>query len=133
MLDHVRSLPVPQREALRTALGLAARPVPDRFLVGLAVLGMLSEAAGERPLICVVDDVQWLDRASAQTLGFAARRLAADRVGVVFAARVPGDALAGLPELIVEDLLPDLTAPQRSTPSVHEASHLQQPLAGELG
>jgi DNA-binding CsgD family transcriptional regulator len=104
MLDHARSLPVPQREALRTALGLAAGQVPDRFLVGLAVLGLLSEAAGERPLICVVDDVQWLDRASAQTLGFAARRLAADRVGVVFAARVPGDALAGLPELIVEGL-----------------------------
>jgi DNA-binding CsgD family transcriptional regulator len=109
MLDHARSLPVPQREALRTALGLAAGPVPDRFLVGLAVLGMLSEAAGKRPLICVVDDVQWLDRASAQTLGFAARRLGADRVGVVFAARVPGDALAGLPELIV-DGLPDADA-----------------------
>jgi DNA-binding CsgD family transcriptional regulator len=104
MLDHARSLPVPQREALRTALGLAAGPVPDRFLVGLAVLGMLSEAAGKQPVICVIDDVQWLDRASAQTLGFAARRLAADRVGVVFAARVPGDALAGLPELIVEGL-----------------------------
>jgi len=104
MLDHARSLPVPQREALRTALGLAAGPVPDRFLVGLAVLGLLSEAAGQRPLICVVDDVQWLDRASAQTLGFAARRLAADPVGVVFAARVPGDALAGLPELMVEGL-----------------------------
>jgi DNA-binding CsgD family transcriptional regulator len=104
MLDHARSLPVPQSEALRTALGLAAGPVPDRFLVGLAVLGLLSEAAGKRPLICMVDDVQWLDRASAQTLGFAARRLAADPVGVVFAARVPGNDLAGLPELIVEGL-----------------------------
>jgi hypothetical protein len=78
--------------------------VPDRFLVGLAVLSLLSEAAGERPLICVVDDEQWLDRASAQALGFAARRLAADPVGVVFAARVPDPDVAGLPELVVEGL-----------------------------
>ena len=104
MLDHAESLPVPQREALRTAFGLSAGPVPDRFLVGLAVVGLLSEAAGERPLICVVDDQQWLDHASAQALGFAARRLAADPVGLVFAARVPGKDLAGLPELVVEGL-----------------------------
>ena len=107
MLDHAESLPVPQREALRTAFGLSAGPVPDRFLVGLAVLGLLSEAAGERPLICVVDDAQWLDRASAQALGFAARRLAADPVGLVFAARVPGEDVAGLPELVVEGLAED--------------------------
>jgi DNA-binding CsgD family transcriptional regulator len=104
MLDHAESLPVPQREALRTAFGLSAGPVPDRFLVGLAVLGLLSEAAGERPLVCMVDDQQWLDRASAQALGFAARRLAADPVGLVFAARVPGQDVAGLPELVVEGL-----------------------------
>ena len=104
MLDHAESLPVPQREALRTAFGLSAGPVPDRFLVGLAVLGLLSETAGERPLVCVVDDQQWLDHASAQALGFAARRLAADPVGLVFAARVPGEELAGLPELVVEGL-----------------------------
>ncbi|HEX6453173.1 MAG TPA: AAA family ATPase [Trebonia sp.] len=104
MLDHARSLPAPQREALLTVLGLSAGPVPDRFLVGLAVLGLLSEAAGERPLICVIDDQQWLDRASAQALGFAARRLAADPVGVVFAARVPSQDVAGLPELVVEGL-----------------------------
>jgi predicted ATPase len=85
LLDHAESLHVPQREALRTALGLSAGPVPDRFLVGLALLGLLSEAAAERPLVCVVDDEQWLDRASAQALGFAARRLAADPVGEVFA------------------------------------------------
>src|SRR6201981_3285531 len=104
MLDHAESLPGPQREALRTAFGLSAGPVPDRFLVGLAVLALLSETAGERPLICVVDDQQWLDRASAQALGFAARRLAADPVGLVFAARVPGEDVAGLPELVVEGL-----------------------------
>ena len=104
MLDHAESLPAPQREALRTAFGLSAGPVPDRFLVGLAVLGLLSEAAAERPLVCIVDDQQWLDRASAQALGFAARRLGADPVGVVFAARVPGEDVAGLPELVVEGL-----------------------------
>jgi DNA-binding CsgD family transcriptional regulator/tetratricopeptide (TPR) repeat protein len=104
MLDHADSLPVPQREALRTAFGHSAGPAPDRFLVGLAVLGLLSETAGERPLICVVDDQQWLDRASAQALGFAARRLAADPVGLVFAALVPGKDVTGLPELVVEGL-----------------------------
>jgi DNA-binding CsgD family transcriptional regulator len=107
MLDHAKSLPVPQREALLTAFGLSAGPVPDRFLVGLAVVGLLSETAGERPLVCVVDDQQWLDHASAQALGFAARRLAADPVGLVFAARVPGKDLAGLPELVVEGLTDD--------------------------
>jgi DNA-binding CsgD family transcriptional regulator len=104
MLDHAESLPGPQREALRTAFGLSAGPPPDRFLVGLAVLGLLSETAGERPLVCVVDDQQWLDQASAQALGFAARRLAADPVGLVFAARVPGEDVAGLPELVVGGL-----------------------------
>jgi DNA-binding CsgD family transcriptional regulator len=107
MLDHAESLPVPQREALRTAFGLSAGPVPDRFLVGLAVLGLLSETAAERPLVCIVDDQQWLDHASAQALGFAARRLAADPVGLVFAARVPGEDVAGLPELVVEGLADD--------------------------
>src|ERR1700683_2869305 len=104
VLDHLEGLPVPQREALRTAFGFSAGPAPDRFLVGLAVLGLVSEVAAERPLICVVDDEQWLDRASMQALGFAARRLAADQVGLVFAARVTGAELAGLPELAVEGL-----------------------------
>jgi DNA-binding CsgD family transcriptional regulator len=107
MLDHAESLPDPQREALRTAFGLSAGPAPDRFLVGLAVIGLLSETARERPLVCVVDDQQWLDRASAQALGFAARRLAADPVGLAFAARVPGQDVAGLPELVVEGLAED--------------------------
>ena len=107
MLEHAESLPAPQREALRTAFGLSAGRVPDRFLVGLAVVGLLSETAGERPLLCVVDDQQWLDHASAQALGFAARRLAADPVGLVFAARVASKDLAGLPELVVEGLADD--------------------------
>jgi hypothetical protein len=72
--------------------------------VGLAVLSLLSEVAGERPLLCVIDDQQWLDQTSAQALGFAARRLAADPVGLVFAARDPGVELAGLPELAVTGL-----------------------------
>ena len=104
MLSGAEQLPVPQRDTLRTALGVAAGPPPDRFLVGLAVLSLLSEAAGDRPLICLVDDVQWLDRASAQALGFAARRLAVDAVGLVFAAREPAPELAGLPELEVGGL-----------------------------
>src|ERR1700678_3500297 len=75
MLDHLENLPVPQRDALRTAFGLSAGPAPDRFLVALAVLGLLSEVAAERPLICVIDDEQWLDRASVQALGVVAPRL----------------------------------------------------------
>jgi DNA-binding CsgD family transcriptional regulator len=107
MLGRAERLPAPQREALRTVLGVAAGPSPDRFLVGLAVLSLLSEVAAERPLICLVDDEQWLDRASAQALGFAARRLAADPVGVVFTARDPGPELAGLPALEVKGLRED--------------------------
>ena len=104
LLGRAERLPVPQRDALRAALGMAAGPPPDRFLVGLAVLSLLSEAAGDRPLICLIDDEQWLDQASAQALGFAARRLAADPVALVFAARDPGAELAGLPELEVTGL-----------------------------
>ena len=107
MLSRAERLPEPQRDALHTALGLAAGPPPDRFLVGLAVLSLLSETAAERPLICMIDDEHWLDRASAQALGFAARRLAADPVGLVFAARDPGPELAGLPQLEVRGLRDD--------------------------
>jgi hypothetical protein len=101
LLGRAGRLPVPQRDALWTAFGVAAGPPPDRFFVGLAVLSLLSEVAGERPLVCVIDDAQWLDQTSAQALGFAARRLAAEPVALVFAARDPGAQLAGLPELEV--------------------------------
>ena len=104
MLDRLERLPGPQRDALRTAFGIGPGSVPDRFFVGLAVLSLLSDVAEERPLICVVDDAQWLDRASAQVLGFVARRLEAESVGLVFAARASSDDLAGLPELVVEGL-----------------------------
>ena len=102
MLDRVEHLPVPQRDALRTAFGMSAGPVPDRFLVGLAVLSLLSQVAEEQPLVCVLDDGQWLDHASAQILAFVARRLGAESVGLVFGC--PGGDLTGLPELAVEGL-----------------------------
>ncbi len=102
--DHLANLPEPQREALQTAFGFTAGPAPDRFLVGLAVLSLLSDVAEDQPLICLVDDEQWLDRASAQVLGFVARRLRAEPVAVVFAARAPSDQVAGLPELVVGPL-----------------------------
>jgi DNA-binding CsgD family transcriptional regulator len=104
MMDHAAGIPGPQREALQTAFGIAAGPPPDRFLVGLGVLSLLSEVAGEQALICVIDDEQWLDRATALALGFTARRLGADSVGLVFAAREPGRELTGLPELEVGGL-----------------------------
>src|SRR3984885_2477908 len=87
MLDHLDRLPGPQRDALGTAFGLSAGVSPDRFLVGLAVLSLLADVAEERPLVCVVDDAQWLDQASAQTLAFVARRLLAEPVALVFAVR----------------------------------------------
>src|SRR5213592_4360414 len=84
-LDLLDRLPAPQREALRTVFGISAGPPPDMFLIGLAVLSLLSEAAEQRPLVCLVDDEQWLDRCSAQILAFVARRLGAESVGLIFA------------------------------------------------
>jgi DNA-binding CsgD family transcriptional regulator len=105
LLDGLDRLPTPQRQALEVVFGLSAGAPPDRFLVGLAVLTLLAEAAEERPLLCVVDDAQWLDQASALTLAFVARRLLAEPVGIVFAAREPGEALARVSELEVRGLV----------------------------
>jgi DNA-binding CsgD family transcriptional regulator len=104
VLDRVERLPVPQRNALLTAFGLRDSIAPDRFLVGLAALSLLAETAAERPLLCVVDDAQWLDLASAQSLAFVARRLLAESVVMLFAARDLSDLFTGLPELPVEGL-----------------------------
>src|SRR3954469_21073705 len=106
LLDRLERLPAPQRHALEITFGLSEGAAPDRLLVGLAVLGLLAEAAAERSLLCVIDDAQWLDRASAQALAFVARRLLAESVAMVFAVREPatGDELAGLPELTLAGL-----------------------------
>src|SRR6516165_7830282 len=109
MLGRLGHLPIPQRDALNTAFGMSGGPPPDRFLVGLAVLSLLADAAEDQPLICIVDDAQWLDRVSVQTLAFVARRLLAERVGLVFALRESGGehALEGLPELVIGGLAAD--------------------------
>jgi hypothetical protein len=107
LLHQLQRLPLPQRQALETVFGVGAGPPPDRFLVGLGVLSLLSEAAEGRPLLCVVDDAHWLDQASALTLAFVARRLLADPVGIVFAAREPGPELQHVAELNVRGLVND--------------------------
>jgi hypothetical protein len=106
LLDHLDELPVPQRNALATVFGLSTGPAPDRFLVGLAALSLVAQAAEQQPLACIVDDAQWLDGASAQLLAFVARRLLAERVALVCAARTgTGDGvLAGLPALEIRGL-----------------------------
>ena len=126
--DQLERLPVPQRDALRSTFGLVAGPPADRFLVALAVLTLLAEVASQAPLVCVVDDVQWLDPESVVVLGFVARRLYAERVVLLFAVRDPAgelSALAGLPELVIGgldehaalELLASL-APGRLSPAV---------------
>jgi DNA-binding CsgD family transcriptional regulator len=104
MLDRLEELPLPQGEALRTVFGLSSGRPPDQFFLGLAVLTLLSDVAEEQPLLCVVDDAQWLDRASADVLAFVARRVDRESVGLIFAARTASDDLVGLPELFVERL-----------------------------
>jgi DNA-binding CsgD family transcriptional regulator len=104
MLEVLEELPGPQREALSIVFGRSAGPRPDRLIVGLAVLSLLAEAAAERPLLCVVDDAQWLDKATAQTLALVARRLRAESVGLVFGARETGEEFGGVPDLQVVGL-----------------------------
>src|SRR5580700_238729 len=104
MLDGLDRLPDPQREALGVVFGLRTGEAPDRFLVGLAALSLLADAANKEPLLCVIDDAHWLDRASAQALGVAARRLLGEPVALVVAAREPGGEFRGLPELLVGGL-----------------------------
>jgi DNA-binding CsgD family transcriptional regulator len=103
-LELMDRLPQPQQGALAVAFGLGAGPAPNPFLVGLAVLGLLAETAEQQPLLCVVDDAQWLDSASARALAFAARRLLAEKIAVIFATRELSEALAGFPELHVQPL-----------------------------
>jgi predicted ATPase len=105
LLNHLDELPEPQREALNVAFGRGAGATPDRFLVGLAVLSLIAAAANDQPLLCIVDDAQWLDQVSLQTLAFVARRLLAEPVAVVFAARDAGaEAVTGLAELVIRGL-----------------------------
>jgi DNA-binding CsgD family transcriptional regulator len=106
MLNRLERLPVPRRDALATVFGRSTGPAPDRFLVGLAVLTLFAEVAEQQPLVCVVDDAQWLDHASGQIIGFVARRLLAERVALVCATRplAGDDVLQGLPELPVRGL-----------------------------
>ena len=106
MLGDLAALPAPQEHALRVAFGLASGDVPDRFLVGLAVLSLLAETAAKRPLVCLVDDAQWLDQATCQVLGVAGRRLVAESVLLLFGVRetAEGRLFPGLPELTVEGL-----------------------------
>jgi ATP/maltotriose-dependent transcriptional regulator MalT len=107
LLDRLDRIPEPQHRALATVFGLAPGPPPDRFMVGLAVLSLISDLADEQPVLLVVDDAQWLDSATAQTLGFVARRIGAEAVGILFGARAVGIELHGLSELTVEGLPAD--------------------------
>ena len=107
VLDRSGRLPGPQRAALGTAFGFQAGPPPDRFLVSLAALSLLAEAAEDGPLVCLIDDARWVDRASARVLAFVARRLVAESVLMIFAVREPDADLDGLPELVVQGLRGD--------------------------
>ncbi|MGH3042476.1 MAG: AAA family ATPase, partial [Gaiellaceae bacterium] len=103
MLEHLDSLPRPQQAALETVFGMSEGPAPDRFLVGLATLTLFTDVAEEQPLVCIVDDAHWLDQASAQILAFVGRRLLAERVAIVCAARtgIGDDVMKGFTELVV--------------------------------
>jgi DNA-binding CsgD family transcriptional regulator len=107
MQEKLELLPDPQRDAIRIAFGESSGGPPNPFLLGLAVLNRLADAAQEQPVLCLVDDAQWLDRGTAQTLAFVARRLEAEAVGIVFAVREPIEWFDGLPELAVSGLAPE--------------------------
>jgi DNA-binding CsgD family transcriptional regulator len=136
MLDRLDALPAPQRDALRVALGLAIGEVPDQFLAGLAVLNLLAAEAEDRPLLCLVDDAQWLDAASSQIVGFVARRVRAESVAIVVAVREPAAApdFDGLPELRLEGLAAgDARALLRGAVSGRLDSAIVDRLVGETG
>jgi DNA-binding CsgD family transcriptional regulator len=134
MLDRVERIPAPQADALGVVFGLRADAPPDRFLVGLAVLSLFSEMAEERPLLCVVDDAQWVDQASTLTLAFVARRLLAEPVGIVFAAREPGEDLQHISELVVRGLPDgDARALLTSTVRVRLDERVQDQIVAETG
>src|SRR5262249_7247927 len=103
-IEFLQELPAPQRDALGAAFGLADGTRPERFLVGLATLSLLSASAAKQPMLCVIDDAQWLDRESVQTLAFVSRRLATEPVLMAFATREFRDEFVGLPELVVKGL-----------------------------
>jgi len=108
MLRRAETLPSPQRDALNAAFGIAEGPAPDTFFVALAALSLLATSAEERPLLCIIDDMQWLDQASSQVLSFVARRLQAEAIALVFAVRdVPAPLLDGLPHVPVDGLSAD--------------------------
>jgi hypothetical protein len=104
MTRQIDALPQPQSDALQVAFGLAAGEAPDRYMVGLAALGLMSEAAATQPVLCVVDDAQWLDPETTRALAFIARRLGADSVGLVFATREVVEELGGVPEMHLDGL-----------------------------
>jgi DNA-binding CsgD family transcriptional regulator len=136
MLDRLDALPSPQRDALSVALGLAVGEVPERFLVGLAVLSLLAAVAEERPLMCLVEDAQWLDAASSQVLGFVARRVRAESVAIVVAVREPAAAhdFDDLPELRLAGLAePDASALLHSVVTGRLDSRVGDRLVAETG
>ena len=104
LLDRLDHLPAPQRDALSIAFGMSAGQAPDRLVIGLAVLSLFSNVAEDRPLVCLIDDLQWLDRATAQALAFVGRRLAAEEVALIVASRVPLTDMATLPQMQVKGL-----------------------------
>ncbi len=136
MIADITALPEPQERALRVVFGLAPGSAPDRFVLGLAVLSLLAETAAKRPLVCLVDDAQWLDEASSQVLGFVGRRLLADAVLLLFAVREPADEtlLSGLPALTLEGLTDeDAHALLAAAVPGHLDEHVRDRIVAETG